>query len=297
MPAEESDMFELRADDERFPALLKEIPNAPRRLFCRGDASLLDAFSIAIVGTRRASSYGKDTAASIARGLNAAGVVVVSGLAKGVDAAAHRATLEAGGKTIAVVGTGLDEKSLYPQEHVSLARDIVAKGGLLVSEYEEGTPALPHHFPQRNRIISGLSRGVVVVEAPEKSGALVTAQCALEQNREVFAIPGPVHYISCLGANRLIQQGAKLVMDANDVLSEFARFSLKTLSQETPLPLHALSKEESLILSVLRDSPQDATSLHKRTKLPTSVLSSTLSMLELKGLVKNADGAYEIMSM
>jgi len=275
-----------------FPKLLKEIGAAPKVIYYSGNIELADSFCLAIVGTRRASSYGKEIAAKLSRELSSQGIIIVSGLAHGIDEVAHKSALEASGKTIAVIGTGLDEKNIYPQANLGLANEIVEKNGLLISEYEEGVPALPHHFPQRNRIVSGLSHGVIVVEAPEKSGALITAQFALDQGREVFVVPGPINYLSFKGSNRLLQEGAKLVMETNDILNEFEE--LKNLSTEEKEKLLDLNKEERLIFETIKAKPQTLEELRVLTQWPVQKITVQISRLELKGVIKNIGGQYTI---
>ena len=210
-------MDTIRLGSPRFPALLAQIPNPPEELWTRGDVSICDKPAVAVVGARAASRGGMAIASAIAGDLARAGVVVVSGLARGIDSAAHVAALDAGGKTIAVLGTGIDV--VYPAEHRELTERI-ARDGLLITEFRLGAPPEVSHFPRRNRIISGLSRGVVVVEAAEKSGSLITARLAADQGREVMVVPGPVLGGRNRGAHALIRDGAKLVESAVDILQE-----------------------------------------------------------------------------
>jgi len=205
----------LEWNDSRYPAWLRMVPDPPPVLWVRGDPDVLDQTSVAIVGSRSASQYARQVARSLAAGLARAGVVVTSGMARGVDGAAHEACIAAGGRTIAVLGTGVD--IAYPREHAALAEQIAASG-LLVSELPPGTLPFKQHFPRRNRIISGLSRAVVVVEASEKSGSLITARCALEQGRDVMAVPGSVLHGRNRGAHALIKDGAMPVESAADIL-------------------------------------------------------------------------------
>ena len=210
-------MDTIRLGSQRFPALLAQIPHPPEELWIRGDLSIFDKPAVAVVGARAASRGGMAMAAAIAGDLARAGVVVVSGLARGIDSAAHLAALDAGGKTVAVLGTGIDV--VYPAEHRELTERI-ARDGLLVTEFWPGAAPEVSHFPRRNRIISGLSRGVVVVEAAEKSGSLITARLAADQGREVMVVPGPVLGGRNRGAHALIRDGAKLVESAVDILQE-----------------------------------------------------------------------------
>jgi len=211
---------EISIESEYYPEQLKEIYDAPLKLYVLGNKELLNQIGIAIVGTRKASEYGKKVALQFSRALSEIGFNIISGLALGIDSCAHLGTLQQGslGKTIAVLGSGLDE--IYPKQNVELARQILKNGGCVVSEYPIGTKPEKLNFPQRNRIISGLSKGVLVVEAGEKSGSLITADFALEQGREVFAVPGNICNSTSNGTNDLIKQGAKLVTNIKDIIEE-----------------------------------------------------------------------------
>ena len=209
----------ITIEDKNYPKLLKEIYAPPPLLYIKGTIEPKDDFSIGIVGTRKLSSYGREITPLITFDLAQAGLTIVSGLAKGIDTLAHQATIKAKKRTIAVLGSGLDKKSIYPAINKRLAEEI-SQNGAVISEYPINTEPLIQHFPQRNRIISGLSLGILVIEAPEKSGALITAKDALEQNRDVFAIPGHILSNNSLGTNNLIKLGAKLVSHANDILEE-----------------------------------------------------------------------------
>ena len=224
-------MNTIRLGTHRFPALLAQIPNPPAELWTRGDASICDKPAVAIVGARAASSGGMAIAATIAGDLARAGIVVVSGLARGIDSAAHRAALDAGGKTVAVLGTGID--IVYPAEHRELTERI-ARDGLLLTEFWPGAAPEVSHFPRRNRIISGLSLGVVVVEAAEQSGSLITARLAADQGREVMVVPGPVLGGRNRGAHALIRDGAKLVESAVDILQELGMVTGPPVSAHGP---------------------------------------------------------------
>lgn len=279
----------IAEDDENFPPALKEIPQSPLALYCRGNAALLSAKALyiffAIVGTRKPTQYGRDTTESIVRGLVPYTIIIVSGLATGIDTYSHCAALEYGGKTIAVLGSGIDAPSIFPSENISLAKRIVESGGIVMSEYAPGTPATREHFPQRNRIISGLSRGVLVVEAREKSGALITARLALDQNRDVFAIPGPIFSSASRGPNKLIQEGAKLVCSAEDILEEF---KIEYTKNEPQKKSGVLSEKEWALLEMLSE-PTSVDAIKEKTGFAVPEIISTLSMLELKGYVKNVE--------
>ncbi len=205
--------------DKNYPQLLKEIYAPPAMLYIRGQFKPKDKFSLGIVGPRKLSPYGKQITPLITAELSQSGLTIVSGLAKGIDTLAHQATIKSKGRTIAVLGSGLDKRSIYPYQNKHLAEE-VSQNGALISEYPIGTRPLAQNFPQRNRIISGLSLGILVIEAGEKSGSLITARDALEQNREVFAIPGSILSQNSTGSNNLIKMGAKLVSQANDILEE-----------------------------------------------------------------------------
>lgn len=226
----------IRLEDKEYPLLLKKITNPPKILYFKGEL-LKEEKYFAIVGTRRASDYGKEIAFSIARDLSEAGLIIVSGMARGIDSFAHKGTLERGGRTIAVLGTGLDEKSIYPKENLNLARKILENKGCLISEYPPKTSGLRQNFPERNRIIAGLSFGVLVVEAKFGSGALITANWAKRYRRKIFAVPGSIHFPNSQGCHFLIKQGARLVENANDILKElslpFREIYPKRIERET----------------------------------------------------------------
>lgn len=213
-----------------YPELLKKIKNPPKILYVRGELKQNEN-CFAVVGTRRFSDYGKQAALEISGNLIETGLTVVSGLAPGIDTFCHQAAVERKKRTIAVLGTGLDEKTLYPPSNLKLSRQILANGGCLISEYPAGTTGSRFTFPQRNRIISGLSFGVLVVEAKEKSGALITADYAFSQKRKVFAVPGPIHSANSKGCHFLLKRGAKLAENADDILRELAIWGLKTSSK------------------------------------------------------------------
>ena len=241
----------LILDDGTYPALLREISDPPITLYVQGAWSVcLENPCLAMVGSRRCSTYGQNTATMLARDLASRGVTIISGLARGIDAAAHRGALEAGGRTVAVLGTGLDE--VYPRDHGRLAEEILAAGGALVSQFPFGPPPTPQNFPYRNRIISGLSLGVVIVEAAEYSGSLITARLALEQGREVFAVPGNISSKNSFGTNFLIKgAGAKLVQQWQDIASERPPAIAARLLPPTPK-----KKETSALLTQLDLVPE-----------------------------------------
>jgi len=273
----------LTLEDGDYPALLKELPDAPPVLYVRGTLSDRDHWAVAIVGTRKASHYGRDTAFRLAYDLAREGLTVVSGLALGIDAAAHQGALEGGGRTIAVLPCGID--AVYPPEHRDLARR-VADQGALVTEFPPGTGAESKNFPPRNRIISGLALGVIVVEAPEKSGALLTAESAAEQGREVFAVPGQTTSIASKGSNRLIQDGAKLIMSIDDILTELNLTRDAAQTRVEVAHIAPASSQEQQILEQLSAEPLHIDDLCRLLGLPVATVSSTLALMELKGMVR-----------
>jgi DNA processing protein len=267
------------ADDE-YPRALLEINDPPPILYVRGNAALLRRASIAIVGSRNATPQGRSNAESFARTLSLAGLTVVSGLAAGIDAAAHRGALAGPGSTIAVLGTGAD--IVYPRSNEALAQEIAVQGAL-ISEFALGTPPLAAHFPRRNRVISALARGCLVVEAAVQSGSLITARLAAEQGRDVFAIPGSIHSPVSRGCHALIRQGAKLVESAQDVLEE-----LRLAAPDTKTP-EILDSDAGLV-QYMGHEPCDVGSLVHRSGLPAAVVSAMLLQLELEGRVGSLPG-------
>src|SRR3989344_3724522 len=275
----------ITEEDNIYPSSLREIPQPPVLIYGRGDVKTLKGKSLmlGVVGTRRPTSYGLEVTEKITQELVESGAGVVSGLAMGIDARAHETTLNEKGFTIAVLGSGLDQNSIFPPENRGLAKRIVDAGGLLLSEYAPGTPAVKEHFPQRNRILAGLSRGVVVVEARERSGALITARLALEQNREVFAVPGPLFSAGSRGPHSLIKQGAKLIESAQDILEELG---IEYNKEREARVRDLLSEHERLILEGVEE-PTSVDELKEKTGFPTSLIVTSLSSLELKGIIKN----------
>ena len=265
-----------------YPALLRQIPAAPPVLFVRGAFAPVDDWAVAVVGTRRLSAYGRLVTHDLATALARNGITIVSGLARGIDGVAHRAALEADGRTIAVMGCGIDR--VYPPEHRDLAHAIVDGHGALVTDFPLGTEPSSVNFPARNRLISGLALGVLVIEAGERSGALITARFALEQDRDVFAVPGNINSPVSAGTNRLIQQGAKLVTRIEDILEELnLRMVTEQQAAQAVLPDSA---EEAALLSQLSSQPLHVDELGRLTGMPSYLVSSTLTLMELKGMVQ-----------
>lgn len=282
-----NDIKKINIEDTNYPKILKEIHDPPSCLYIRGSFAKSDEIAVGIVGTRTYTSYGKQVTENIVSDLIQAGVAIISGLAIGIDTFAHKSAIESGGRTIAVLGSAMDEKSFYPSCNKRLAHKIV-QNGAVISEYAPGTKSERWFFPQRNRIISGLSLGVLVVEAPEKSGALITATQALEQNREVFAIPGSIYSKNSVGTNKLIQMGAKLVTNANDILEELNL----PLLEENKKEFKPENKEQEILLNILIKEPTHIDAITKKSNLKAGIVSSTLIILELKGAVKNTGGGY-----
>lgn len=269
--------------DKRYPELLKKIPDAPAVLYAQGRI-LAKERCFAIVGTRRCSTYGKHIAMEIAGDLTEAGFTIVSGLAPGIDTAAHRAAVERDRRTIAVLGSGIDEKSLYPKENILLARKIVEKGGAVLSEYPPGTPASKITFPRRNRIISGLSLGTLVVEAKRKSGALITAEYTKKQGRKLFAVPGSIHSPNSRGPHFLLKKkGAILAENAEDVVKAFG---LQKRTQKREIP-HPQNEEERLIAKVLAEEPLDIEQIIEKSGLSPTQAIRLISAMEIQGKIKN----------
>lgn len=285
----------LLPSQERYPRLLKEIVDPPGILFVRGEILPRDGFSIAIVGTRHATHYGLQQAQRLATGLARAGLTIVSGLARGIDAAAHRGALDADGRTIAVLGSGV--LNIYPPEHVALADDVIAHGAMMSESPPHGAP-VSGAFPQRNRIISGLSNGVIVVEAPLRSGALITARLASEQGRTVFAVPGRVDSWVSQGCHRLIRDGAKLVESVDDVLEELGPLveATPTASGQTihhPAEL-SLNELEQQVLSAIQPDPTSIDQVIVASRLPAPQVLATLSVLEMRRLVRRLSGSMVV---
>jgi len=281
--------------DPDYPLHLKEIAQAPWVIYTIGDTDLLEQPALAIVGTRNPTNYGKIVASRLAKELADSTFVVVSGLARGIDSIAHSGALSANGPTIAVLGSGID--IIYPKENQKLYNEIAAKG-LVISEYPPGTPPHPGHFPQRNRIISGISHGTIIVEASMKSGSLITAQFALDQSREVFAIPGPITSKQSLGTNSLIKQGAKLVQTIDDILDELpylkpANTNTNTKGNYT----EKLTEIEILVFEKIDYNPIHIDEIYSQLDLNLSEIYEALFSLQLKNRVKQISGGLYIKEL
>ena len=275
----------LTWDDETYPRRLKEINQPPPVIYVRGSLKIEDEWSIAVVGTRRVSPYGRQAAEEIASGLARNGLTVVSGLARGIDAIAHQTALKSGGRTIAVLGCGVDR--IYPPEHRRLAAQMIEQGAV-ISDYPLGTPPEGVNFPPRNRIISGLSMAVAIIEAGERSGALITASFAADQGRDVFALPGSIFSPQSAGTNRLIDAGAFPLLSIQSIL-DVLNLALVHEKQTASRVLPANETEASL-LAVLSHDPQHVDEIRNRSDLPIQKVTASLTLMELKGLVRQVGG-------
>jgi DNA processing protein len=275
----------ITSQDENYPKRLNEIDQPPPVLYMQGEIVENDEWSVAIVGTRRVTAYGRQVAENIAGSLARNGLTIISGLARGVDSIAHKAALDAGGRTIAVLGSGLDR--IYPPENQPLANQITINGAL-ISEFSPNTPPEASNFPQRNRLISGLSLAVIVVEAGKKSGALITASFAADQGREVFSVPGNIFSPASMGTNRLIQNGAHPLLSAEQVL-EILELSMvaEHRSARVALPADGL---EAQLYAALGEEPLHVDEITNRTEIPVEKVTAALTLMELKGMVRQVGG-------
>jgi len=286
------DIREIKIKDKNFPAPLAQIPSPPGVLYYQGDLTLGNSPIMAVVGTRRCSDYGKLAAAEITSGLARAGFIIVSGLARGIDTIAHKTALENKSKTIAFLGTGLTKKSIYPQENLGLVEKIVEQGGAIISEQKPDAPGFKSNFLERNRLISGLSLGVLVVEAKNRSGALNTANHAFRQNKKVFALPGSIYSPNSKGCHFLIQKGACLIENANDII--------KGLNLNLKIPEKGLlpdTKEEKIIITLLKNSKaMYIDEIIQKSGLGPAKASAVLTNLEMQEKIKNLGGQVYILS-
>lgn len=289
-------MFEIQTITNKYPLLLKEIAKPPEQLFVRGNVEVLESkYPVAVVGTRRCTAYGRATTKQFVGGLARPGVCIVSGLALGVDQIAHTAALENNIPTVAVLGSPIDDESIYPASNQTLATKILEAGGALVSEYPVGTPTYPHNFLHRNRIIAGISLGTLVVEAPAKSGALSTAQHSLDANRSVYAVPGSITSMLSKGSNELIKQGALCATNPQDILDDLG-IQQNNIKENNGI----LSKEEEQVFEVLQNA---ATPLHideliEQSTIDTSTISRVIISLVLKDRIKEIEAnTYVIASV
>jgi len=282
----QEEIKQITINDKDYPADLKKIKDAPKVLYFRGEIKQNEPL-FAIVGTRNCSAYGKQAALDIAGNLAEAGLTIVSGLAPGIDSFAHWAAIERGRRTIAVFGTGVDRQSIYPSENVGLAEKILETGGLLISEYPPGTQGTRWSFPDRNRIISGLSLGVLVIEAKQKSGALITANDAFSQGRKVFALPGSIYSLNSKGCHYLIKKGAKLIENSRDILKEL---DLTLSENKVKNEISGKDAEENLIINALKEGGLHIDKIIETTKLSAAKTAGALAILEMEEKVRNLGG-------
>lgn len=291
---EKEGMGILKITDASYPQLLSQIYDPPFLLYWKGKLDLDQDLPLAVVGSRKYSAYGEQISNALIPELAGNGMTIVSGLALGVDALAHSLALKAEGRTIAVLGSGLDEQSIYPAQNKKLMERIMDSGGTILSEFPPGTKPAKYTFPQRNRIIAGLSLGVLIVEAATKSGALITAEFASEEGREVFAVPGNIYSPTSRGTNQLIQKGAHVVTAARDILE---MFNIETRSnKDNSETLSDLPPQEKKIASLLSYQPLPLEEIIKKSELDTQTVNSTLTILEIKGIIKDAGGKKYIIN-
>lgn len=287
----------LKNADQNFPALLKEIPDVPQQIYVIGDLPEDSIMRVAVVGTRKATVAGRVLARSVAKALALRGVVVVSGLAMGIDTASHEGCLDAQAKTIAVLANGLD--AVYPAQNEYLAKKILEYGGAIISEYPPGTPSFPNQFLERNRIISGLSTAVIIVEAPDKSGSLATARFAAEQGRDVLVFPGPHNHPNYQGSHQLLRDGARLVGSIEDVLEDLGLSSGATTAasrQANNLSLEDLTSDQALVVEVIKNSamPIPIDKIIELTKLDPQAVNQCLTLLSFRNFIKETEKGYTI---
>ncbi len=271
--------------DKNYPTLLKEIHDPPPILYYKGNINCLSNFSLSVVGSRKFTGYGKQICKDLVNDLAKNGLVIVSGLALGIDALAHFSTLEVGGITAGVLGSGLDQAHIYPRTNKNLANKIIINNGVIISEFPINTEALRQNFPQRNRVIAGLTKGTLVIEANIKSGSLITANLANESGRDVFAVPGSIYNESSKGTHKLISEGAKLATCAEDILNELDIRDLKNITENKKILPENKNEEE--ILANISKIPIHINNIIQSTKLDTRTINSTLTIMEMKGMIKN----------
>ena len=281
------DISIIKFEDKEYPALLREIHKAPEQLYIRGNKEILSSpFLLGVVGSRKATMYGRQACANLLPPCVRAGVTLVSGMAYGIDTFAHRICVDQNMPTIAVLGSGVDDKSLYPRGNKTIAQEILKTGGAIISEYEPGTPAYLGNFPARNRIIAGLCKATLIIQAAKRSGSLITARLAMEENRDVLAIPGPITDPACEGTNMLIRDGAGMVLDATDILTRFELFESDT---ET-LTHEPIRKELEIIVAKLSADPLHIEDLAILCNMTIQDASAGISELEMIGVVEHVGG-------
>lgn len=287
----------LKLSGQNFPKLLKEIPNPPKEIFVSGRLPKDEEIKVSIVGTRKATSTGKNLARQIAKDLSELGVIIVSGLAMGIDTASHMGALDAKKKTLAVLANGLDK--IYPAQNENLAKDILAKGGALISEYPVGSPSLPHQFLERNRIISGLSIATIVIEAPDRSGSLATARFALEQGREVLVLPGPANHPNYAGSHKLIRDGARLITSAQDILEDLSLEISNSSAKSNEIlnsKLDGLDADSSLIVGAICQAGESLNidKICELTKLSSQTVNQSVATLVIQEIIKETEQGYNV---
>ena len=282
----------IKFKSENYPFLLRETQNPPPLIYIRGKLPDKKKIKISIVGTRKATGAGKILTRETAQKLANLGIVVVSGLAMGIDTAAHEGAVSRGGETVAVLGCGIDK--IYPAQNDNLAKEILSNGGAIISEYEPGIPAFPSQFLERNRIVAGLSLATIVIEAPRNSGAIVTARLAAEAGREVLVFPGPVNHPNYVGSHKLIRDGARLVSSFEDIMEDLGLESRK--SKVLPKPETFKDKNQLLIVNVIRESGQSlgVDKISELTKLEPQIVNQNVAFLVIDGIIKESGGKYSI---
>lgn len=291
---EKEDIRTVSLNEPDYPALLKEITDPPHTLFVRGVLPQGEQPSLAVVGTRTLTTYGLQACQDLVQPLAAQGMIIVSGLALGIDGTAHQAALDAGGRTIAVLGSGIDKEHIYPTAHQRLSEKIIASGGVIISEYPPGFLPTQYSFPERNRIIAGLSLGTLVIEAPETSGALITARCALDYNREVFAVPHSITSPTGIGPNNLIKMGAKLVTGPADITDALNLKNLKQIVDNRKI-LPSTPTEAKIIPLISREA-KHIDLIIKEANIDSATINSALTLMEMKGKVRNLGGMMYILN-
>ncbi|MFH0755152.1 MAG: DNA-processing protein DprA [bacterium] len=286
--------FEIKIlENEKIPKMLREIPDAPKKLYFQGKLPSPNTKILCVVGSRKYTQYGKDVCEKLISGLRGYDIIIVSGLALGIDSIAHRSALDANLKTIAIPGSGLDESVLYPNSHKQLAEKILENDGALISEFEPKFKATPYSFPQRNRIMAGMSHAVLIIEAEIKSGTLITSKFATEYNKDILTIPGSIFSKNSEGPNMLLRLGATPIRNSEDIL-EALGFKINKISQNSKLKYSDCSDEELLIVKILKE-PLSKDELIRAMKMPISKASVVISIMEIKGLIKESLGEIRLI--
>jgi DNA processing protein len=290
----EENIHTISIEEDAYPELLKQIFYPPFLLYYKGNLNFDGQQALAVVGARKCTYYGQQVIEKLIPTLVKNKIAIVSGLAIGIDSLASTETVKAGGFTITILGSGVDKKSIYPEQNLCLANEIIESGGAIVSEFPPGTPPLKQHFPQRNRIIAGLAKATLVVEAAEKSGSLITARYALEEGREVMAVPGNIFSPASTGPNSLIRSGAKPILEANDILESFG-LGMEEKNENIAKDFSSYSLDEQKILEKLSQEPKHVDELIREAELDTKIINSILSILEIKNAIRNVGGGNYII--